>query len=69
MPHKREYFSKGEDITNWTDEEINSGIKELNLRARKCLNYRTPYEEYYGVRLLLGLANTPFLTKKIFIIK
>ena len=50
----REYFPKGEDIANWTDKEINSKIKELNLRPRKCLNWLTPYEVYYGVRLHLA---------------
>lgn len=50
----REYFPKGEDIANWTDEEINGKIKELNLRPRKRLNWRTPYEVYYGVRLHLA---------------
>ena len=55
----REYFPKGEDMANWTDGETNSRIEELNLRPKKCLNYRTPYEVYYGIRLLLGLANSP----------
>ena len=50
----REYFPKGEDIANWTDKEINSKIKELNLRPKKCLNWKTPYEVYYGVRLHLA---------------
>ena len=50
----REYFPKGEDIANWTDEEINGKIKELNLRSRKCLSWRTLYEVYYGVRLHLA---------------
>ena len=55
----REHFPKGEDMANWTDEETNSRIEELNLRPKKCLNYRTPHEVYYGVRLLLWLANSP----------
>ena len=46
-------------MANWTDEEMNGRIEELNLRPRKRLDRRTPYEVYYGVRLLLGLANLP----------
>ena len=46
-------------MANWTDEETNSRIEGLNLRPKKCLNWKTPYEVHYGVRLLLGLANSP----------
>ena len=49
----REYFPKGEDITNLSEEYIQSKFNELNLRPRKCLNYRTPYEVYYSVVLHL----------------
>ena len=49
----REYFPKGSDFSKWTEEEINDKIKELNLRPRKGLKWRTPYEVYYGVSLHL----------------
>ena len=38
----REYFPKGEDMANLTDEEVSSGIRELNLRPKKCLGWGTP---------------------------
>ena len=50
-------------MANWTNEETNSRIEELNLRPKKCLNWKTPCEVHYGVRLLLWLANSP--SKKI----
>ena len=49
----REYFPKKYDITNLTDEEIQSRIDKLNKRPRKVLGYRTPYEIYYSVVLHL----------------
>ncbi len=55
-------------MANWTDEEMNGRIEELNLRPRMRLNWRTPYEVHYGVRLLLGLANSPILTPRLALI-
>lgn len=49
----REYFPKKYDITNMTDEEIQSKVDKLNKRPRKVLGYRTPYEIYYSVVLHL----------------
>ena len=49
----REYFPKYKDISNFTEEYINDKIKELNLRPKKCLNWLTPYEAYYGISLHL----------------
>ncbi|MCF0260173.1 MAG: IS30 family transposase, partial [Erysipelotrichaceae bacterium] len=44
----REYFPKGVDITDISDEYIQSKTDEINKRPRKCLGYRTPYEVYYS---------------------
>ena len=49
----REYFPKGEDITDVSDEYIQSKVDEINKRPRKCLGYRTPYEVYYSEALHL----------------
>ena len=49
----REYFPKKYDITDLTDEEIQSKVDKLNKRPRKVLGYRTPYEIYYSVVLHL----------------
>ena len=42
----REYFPKGEDLTDISDEYIQSKADEINKQPRKCLGYRTPYEVY-----------------------
>lgn len=49
----REYFPKGENISNRSDEYIQSKVDELNKRPRKCLNFLTPYEVYFFVSLHL----------------
>lgn len=49
----REYFPKGADLNDISDEYIQSKVDEINRRPRKCLGYRTPYEVYYSVTLHL----------------
>ncbi len=49
----REYFPKGNDITNVDDEYIQEKVDEMNRRPRKCLGYKTPYEVYYSKTLHL----------------
>ncbi len=49
----REYFPKGKDLMDITDDYIQSKIDELNKRPRKCLGYKTPYEVYYSTSLHL----------------
>ena len=46
----REYFPKGKDISEFTDEYIATKVDELNNRPRKCLKFRTPFEVYYQRR-------------------
>lgn len=48
----REYFPKTKDIYQ-TDEYVESKIQEINLRPRKCLNWKTPYEVYHSTELQL----------------
>lgn len=48
----REYFPKTKDIFQ-TDEYIESKMRELNLRPRKCLGWKTPYEIYHSTELHL----------------
>lgn len=43
----REYFPKQQDINQWDEQYIQTKVARLNLRPRKCLNWRTPYEVYY----------------------
>lgn len=49
----REYFPRGIDITNISEEEISKYISELNCRPKKCLAYKTPYEIYHSISLQL----------------
>ena len=49
----REYFPKGQDITDILDAYIQEMFDKLNRRPRKCLGYRTPYEGYYSKTLHL----------------
>lgn len=49
----REYFPKNTDITDISNEWIQAKINELNKRPRKCLDWKTPYEVYYGKELHL----------------
>ena len=49
----REYFPKGKSIDNLSVKEVQAVYDKLNLRPRKRLGYRTPYEAYYGKALHL----------------
>lgn len=49
----REYFPKGRDITDIPEDYIQKKFDELNLRPRKCLGYKTPYEVYFSRTLHL----------------
>ena len=44
----REFFPKGKDITDTLGDYIQRKYHELNLRPRKCLGYKTPYEVYFS---------------------
>lgn len=39
----REYFPKGQDLMDLSEERIQEVFDELSKRPRKCLGYRTPY--------------------------
>lgn len=47
----REYFPKGQDLTNVNDQYLQEKVTELNNRPRKCLGYRTPAEIYFSITL------------------
>jgi len=40
----RRYISKGSDISQYSDEDIQTIQDKLNNRPRKCLKYKTPCE-------------------------
>jgi len=50
----REFFPKGKDITDTPEDYIQRKYHELNLRPRKCLGYKTPYEVYFSKVLHLA---------------
>ena len=49
----REYFPKGKDISEFSDEYIQAVIEKINKRPRKCLDWKTPYEVFYDLVLHL----------------
>lgn len=42
----REYFPKGTDFNTVTEQELEKVQKQINMRPRKRLNYRTPFEMF-----------------------
>jgi len=42
----RQYFPKGTDFRDVTEEDLAFAVKKLNHRPRKCLNYRSPSEVF-----------------------
>lgn len=49
----REFFPKGFDLANVTPETIQAVENELNLRPRKTLGFRTPFEVHFSLLLHL----------------
>ncbi|SCA90337.1 Mobile element protein [Streptococcus macedonicus] len=49
----REYFPKGSDLTEVEHLIIQEWEDKLNNRPRKCLNWKTPYEVFYGINVHL----------------
>lgn len=44
----RQYFPKGSDLRIISDQQLALVVKRLNNRPRKCLNYQTPHEVFFG---------------------
>ena len=42
----REYLPKGQDLSKYSQEEVQEIFSKINKRPRKCLGYLTPYEVY-----------------------
>lgn len=57
-PFEREkilfFLAEGKDITDTPEDYIQRKYHELNLRPRKCLGYKTPYEVYFSKLLHLA---------------
>lgn len=50
----RQYVARKTDISNWKKREINELEKRINLRPRKVLGYKTPYEVYFNKKVALA---------------
>lgn len=44
----RRYFPKGIDFKKLKRKELNQAVYAINNRPRKCLNWKTPQEEFWG---------------------
>jgi IS30 family transposase len=49
----RQYFPKSSDFSALTVESVNRVVAKINLRPRKRLGWKTPYEVYAGVSVAL----------------
>ncbi len=43
----RQYLPKGTDLTQVTDEQLRSDVRQLNHRPCKCLNFQTAFEVFH----------------------
>ena len=46
----RQYFPKGTDFRNVSEEDLAFAVKKLNHRPRKRLNYQSPYEVFWKAK-------------------
>jgi IS30 family transposase len=49
----RQYFPKGSDFSKMTVAGVSKVVAKINLRPRKRLGWKTPYEVYAGVSVAL----------------
>ena len=49
----RQYFPKYTSLDGVSDSELDAVVAKLNLRPRKCLNWRTPFELFFDSPLHL----------------
>lgn len=49
----REYLPKSFDMVACSDAQIASFVTKLNLRPRKCLGWKSPYEVFFNISLHL----------------
>ncbi|NJM44375.1 MAG: IS30 family transposase [Brachymonas sp.] len=47
----RQYFPKGTNLQDISQEQVDEAVYALNHRPRKCLGYKTPHEVFYGLKL------------------
>ncbi len=49
----REYFPKSVDLDNFDDNFIQAVVNKINLRPRKCLGWKSPFEVFFNLVLHL----------------
>ncbi|WP_367761479.1 IS30 family transposase [Lactiplantibacillus plantarum] len=49
----REYFPKGTDLDQLTDQDIDKFVRDLNHQPRKVLSWKSPFEVFFGTKLRL----------------
>ena len=47
----RQYFPKGIELTNITEEQGQEAVERINHRPGKALGFRTPHEIFFGVEI------------------
>jgi IS30 family transposase len=47
----RQYFPKSTNFLRVSHDEVNEAVYQLNHRPRKCLDYRTPHEVFFGLEM------------------
>ncbi|NJM42922.1 MAG: IS30 family transposase [Brachymonas sp.] len=45
----RQYFPKGSNMQDLTEQEVQAAVDRLNHRPRKCLGWRTPHEVFFDL--------------------
>ena len=53
----RQFFPKGKDLSEVTDEEIQRVMDTLNNRPRTCLGFKTPNQVFFGINPPVALAS------------
>ena len=52
----RQYFPKKTKFDDISAEEIQIAVNKINNQQRKCLNYKTPAEEFCRLAAKMGIA-------------
>ena len=47
----RQYFPKGMELVDITEEQVQEAVERINHRPRKVLGFRTPHEVFFGVEI------------------
>tara|TARA_B000000460_G_C21459766_1_gene367515 strand:+ start:86 stop:1006 length:921 start_codon:yes stop_codon:yes gene_type:complete len=51
----RQYIKRNTDLDKLTDEDLRRIENRINFRPRKCLDYKTPFEAFYKLKVALAM--------------